>query len=152
MALTIFVFHSKSSLGDTTWVCIDPGHGGTGANKFHNGGDGWGGSWDPEIWIADTTGENQRRLTSNDRYDTAPAWSPDGTTIAWASQISGKGYSDMWLMNSDGTNQRCLISRAKNPDWSPDSQKLIFVAPDNKGKEVIWIINKDGSGRKQITF
>jgi Tol biopolymer transport system component len=72
--------------------------------------------------------------------------------IAWSSQITGRGYPDLWLMNSDGTDQKCIVCRAKNPDWSPDSQKIIFVAPDSQGKEVIWIINKDGSERKQITF
>ena len=110
------------------------------------------GDWDPEIWEADSAGRNQRRLTSDERYDTAPTWSPDEALIAWASLVTGKGYPDVWIMNSDGTDQKCLVCRAKNPDWSPDSQKLIFVAPDSKGKEVIWIIEKDGSERKQLTF
>jgi Tol biopolymer transport system component len=111
-----------------------------------------GGDWDPEIWTADSAGRNQRRLTSNERYDRAPTWSPDEALIAWCSSALGNGYPDIWLMNTDGTDQKCFIRRAKNPDWSPDSQKLIFVAPDGKGKEVIWIINKDGSDKKQLTF
>ncbi len=105
-----------------------------------------------EVFVMDSTGNNEAILTTNDKQDTAPASSPDGTMIAWASKILGNGYPDIWLMNSDGTDQRCLVSRAKNPDWSPDSQKLIFAAPDNKGKEVIWIIEKDGSGLRQLTF
>ena len=44
IALIMFAFVSKKSLGDTTWVCIDAGHGGPGANKFYNGGDGYGGA------------------------------------------------------------------------------------------------------------
>jgi Tol biopolymer transport system component len=105
-----------------------------------------------EIFIMDSTGTSEVRLTNNNRQDTAPAWSPDGSLIAWASQVSGKTYPDLWLMNTDGTDQRYFLSRAKNPDWSPDSQKLVFVAPDSQGKEVIWMINKDGSDRRQITF
>lgn len=110
-----------------------------------------GGGGGPEIWTADSTGGDERRLTFNQRYDTAPAWSPDGTMIAWSSQVTGRGYPDLWLMNSDGTDQKCIVCRAKNPDWLLDSQKIIFVAPDSQGKEVIWIINKDGSGLQQLT-
>jgi Tol biopolymer transport system component len=105
-----------------------------------------------EIFEMDSIGNNEGRLTSNDKQDTAPASSPEGTMIAWCSSALGNGYPDIWLMNTDGTDQKCFIRRAKNPDWSPDSQKLIFVAPDGKGKEVIWIINKDGSDKKQLTF
>jgi Tol biopolymer transport system component len=56
-------------------------------------------------------------------------------------------------MKIDGS-QKYFLTLGSEPDWSPDSKKIVFAAPENglKGKEVIWVINIDGTGRKQITF
>jgi N-acetylmuramoyl-L-alanine amidase len=49
----IFIFVVPDSFGQYTQVvCIDPGHGGQGADKFHNGGDGYGGAG-PVLGIAE---------------------------------------------------------------------------------------------------
>ena len=54
-----------------------------------------------------------------------PAWSPDGTQIAYAQQYGGP----LHLMNADGTNQRVLTpSRSYGETlaaWSPDSKWII---------------------------
>lgn len=101
-----------------------------------------------QIWITDTIGINNVQLTSNgsivNRY---PAWSPNNSLIAWTTDKS------IWLMDTDGKNQRELINDYSSyPSWSPDSKKIAFQKQNvQKNKIVIWTINIDGSGLKQIT-
>src|SRR5689334_19079267 len=47
----------------------------------------------PEIYVMNADGSGQTRLTNNPRGDEFPAWSPDGTKIAFAS-VSDRGDSD----------------------------------------------------------
>lgn len=79
--------------------------------------------------------------------------SPDGKTIAYTittySMDLNKGNSDIWLMNSDGTNARALKSSEKNesqPRFSPDGKKIAYSFDKQ-----IWTINTDGSGDKKLT-
>ena len=67
-------------------------------------------------------GSGQRRLARN---GSAPAWSPDGRTIAF---FSG---SKIYLMNADGSEHRPLTRAAgggqRSLAWSPDGRKLAFL-------------------------
>ncbi len=105
-----------------------------------------------QIWKADTAGLTKIQLTSNDfvtnRY---PAWSPDGLKIVWSVTAPDIYYSDIWIMNSDGTEQRRLTTGAY-PSWSPDSKKLVFMKPlPDKSKGVLWIIDLQSMQIKQLT-
>ena len=81
----------------------------------------WDASWSPdgshiaftssrdrnwEIYVMDTDGSNQQRLTNDPAYDSAPSWSPDGSRIAFMS--SGEGNWDIHVMDTDGSNQQRL--------------------------------------------
>ncbi|KPK90309.1 hypothetical protein AMJ80_08585 [bacterium SM23_31] len=62
------------------------------------------------IWTMNIDGADKRRLTNGDQ----PAWSPDGTKIAfmWYSQAGGLGT--IWVMNSNGENTRQLTFLPQN--------------------------------------
>ena len=49
-------------------------------------------------------GSEQRNLSHNPTSDYSPAWSPDGTTIAFASDRDGD-LNEIYLMDADGSNQ-----------------------------------------------
>jgi len=77
-----------------------------------------------ELYIADVDGSNVIRLTDNDVYDAEVSVSPDGKRIVFTRQIDG--MLDVWMMNSDGTNEHQLT-------FTPDFQEgAPFFLPDNK--------------------
>ena len=103
---------------------------------------------------ANADGSNPVRLTNNPAYDGDPAWSPDGTKIAFDSARTG--HFEIYVMNADGSHLVRLThdSRADgNPAWSPDGKKIAFVASDD-AKFVghrIYVMDADGSHQLQLT-
>lgn len=75
------------------------------------------------------------RLTSSNRMDTFPHYSPDGRKIAFDS--TRYGGSDIFVMNEDGSAVFQLTSfgreRARCPSWSPDGKQIAFTAGAVKG-------------------
>jgi TolB protein len=67
---------------------------------------------------------------------------PDGTSLH---------YSDIVVMNVDGSRQRLLTRRAfySDPVWSPDGNKVAFVRSRGNNTEV-YVANADGSGRRRL--
>jgi Tol biopolymer transport system component len=80
-----------------------------------------------EIFVINADGSNLVRLTNRDGFDDDPAWSPDGTKIAFSS--SGFGKWNIFLMNSDGTNIERVTDHYGldgSPEWSPDGKEIVF--------------------------
>lgn len=89
------------------------------------------------IWVMDADGSKPRQLTS-DALDVEPAFSPDGTRIAFG-RITGDSpegqLEAIYVINSDGTGLREVVAaRAglEHADWSPDGRSITFnIAPVN---------------------
>jgi Tol biopolymer transport system component len=62
-----------------------------------------------DICVANRDGSGLTRLTTHGGSDDNPAWSRDGTQIAFRSTRAPHGQSQIWIMNADGSNQRNLM-------------------------------------------
>ena len=49
------------------------------------------------------------------------------------------------------TNEKTLGRSNEYPTWSPDSQRIAFISYGSEGNFEIWVINADGTCRKQLT-
>lgn len=71
-----------------------------------------------------------------------PAWSPDGTRIAY---VRG---GDIWVMNANGGNQTNItnspgVQQAERaPDWSPEGSRIVYQKAG-----AVWVMNADGKGQ-----
>ncbi|HEX6849616.1 MAG TPA: DPP IV N-terminal domain-containing protein [Chitinophagaceae bacterium] len=75
-----------------------------------------------EIYSCNADGSNVTRLTNDAAVDGDPAWSPDGTLIAFIRN------SNLYIMNADGSDpeQKTFTNLASNPAWSPDGTRIAF--------------------------
>jgi dipeptidyl aminopeptidase/acylaminoacyl peptidase len=102
-----------------------------------------GGNLNTEIFVMDADGSNPVNISNNSGQDTAPAWSPDGTRIAFGRD------SDIWVMDADGGNQTNLTNSPTtevDPIWSPDGTRIAFGRGPDGG---LYVMNSDGS---DVTF
>ena len=101
------------------------------------------------IFTMNTDGSDVKQITDNQYFNFDPAWSPDGTRIAFDT-IRNNGDSEIYLMNADGSNQAGFSPPAFGIDaaWSPDGRKIAYWQ-DYVG--IIYVMDADGSNRKQLT-
>ncbi len=102
-----------------------------------------------EVYAMNADGSYQTRLTNNGWQELSPAWSPDGTKIAFVRLDSN--YR-IYVMNADGSNQTQLTNYALGdyvPAWSPDSTKIAFG--HGSGNSAVYVMNADGSNQTQLT-
>jgi Tol biopolymer transport system component len=109
---------------------------------------------DGGIYRRDPNGTLKQLTTSpNDQF---PAWSRDGTQIAFVRYPADlrERYCPLFVMNSDGTGLRRVgevktdCSRA---GWGPGDRQLVFGgAPPGGNNATLWVVNVDGSGLRLL--
>ncbi len=81
-----------------------------------------------QLWLADLHRAEPRQLLMNPGGNIEPAWSPDGSHIAWASDRSG--HFEIWTVRPDGTGLRQVTSGTDaktHPAWFPGSERMLVT-------------------------
>ncbi len=101
-----------------------------------------------EIWIIDSSGKNERFITSG----LLPAWSPDGKQLA-ITRPQVNGQRQIWIIGADGKGERQLTSEGLNhcPAFSPEGDRIAYWSGDARGFGQVWIMNSDGTQKRPLT-
>ena len=105
--------------------------------------------------------DSSHRLTAMDEFQiqtpTDPQISPDGKKIVYvrrfADSATDRRYSNLWIINADGSDHRPLTTGNRNdasPRWSPDGGRIAYLS-DADGKQQIYVRWMDTGQTARIT-
>ncbi len=92
------------------------------------------------LWLVGVAGGIPRRLTTAPAGDSSPAWSPDGTRLAFVSKRGEDETAALYVMRTDGGEPEKILElpySVSSPQWLPDGQGVIVatsVIPALAGK------------------
>lgn len=116
-----------------------------------------------EIFIMKIEDGVYKRLTYNNLPDNSPCWSNDGKKIYfsrrtdWSIKVDSKYFeSDIFVMDSDGKNQKNLTNSPNTDDLtpkvSPDGKLVAYISEEMERDKYteIWVMNNDGTNKRKI--
>ncbi|MBI1257310.1 MAG: hypothetical protein GC204_07555 [Chloroflexi bacterium] len=104
----------------------------------------------PDLVLLDVDHDLTHTLTRDNAYNVAPAWSPDGQWIAFASDREGR--RSIYLMDAIGGNLRRLTDNNgfySLPRWSTSGDRLLFSAL-NENPPATYSVKLDGSDMQRL--
>jgi Tol biopolymer transport system component len=119
----------------------------------------------PRVWVMNADGTNQHQVTAAKPHpdvgfierDRIPAWSPDGTKLAFVREGSPFVDTGILTMNVDGSDPHVLVAspqpfRIDGFAWSPDGTRFAYSFDyiGQSGSHIV-VANADGSGRFELT-
>ena len=102
--------------------------------------------------VADSDGYGEQTLLALNEPIMSPAWSPDGSQLAYVS--FERGHAAVFVQSLT-TRQRSVLADFPGsnsaPAWSPDGRQLALVL-SQEGSSQLYIVRSDGSDLRRITF
>ena len=101
-------------------------------------------SW---LWVMNTDGTGSHTIVQESGYDMPrPTWAPDGNLILFSTS------STTYVVDPNGTEPQKILDDATASVWSPDGQRLAYVALDQNGRSVgLGVARADGSDPHTVT-
>ncbi|GHC07097.1 alpha/beta hydrolase family protein [Thermomonas carbonis] len=109
------------------------------------------------LWLTDVASATSRRLTAGTGSDTAPAWSPDGSRIAFVGKRGEDEMAALYVIAVGGGEAEKLVELPYGvavPAWLPDGKGIVFatqVIPELSGslaKADLAAMKKEAKRRK----
>lgn len=173
MPLNPIVFSAPDTRGHYQIYSVNPD--GTNKRQHTTQGNNVTPSWTPNkksvLYASDRSGSREIYFLNADGYEGSmlktgvvghkltPTMSHDLSKIAFAAEIYRTSPPEIWVVRSDGTDARRLTDTpkaAKGPTWSlfprfSQDDRTILYASTFGGSSQIWIMNVDGSNKRQLT-
>ena len=107
-------------------------------------------AFNSELYVMNANGRQETRITTFPYVDKHPAWSPDGTRIAFfRGNCAYNCTSHIFTVDPSGNGLVALTAganaRDRLPDWSPDGSRIVF---NREGQ--FWFMNADGSSKSTL--
>lgn len=103
------------------------------------------------LQVADADGYNAQSIIEYTEPIISPAWSPDGSQLAY---VSFENKKPIVYVQKLATRERRAVASFKGsnsaPAWSPDGKKLAVVLTGQGGSQ-IFLVNADGSGLQRLS-
>jgi serine/threonine protein kinase/Tol biopolymer transport system component len=103
------------------------------------------------LWRVLISGDSPERVELAGTPAVYPAISRTGDKLAFISQ--GSGDSDLWILKTGAPPESFLSSTFSDssPQWSPDSQRIVFDSDRSGNGTQIWVGNRDGTNTIPLT-
>jgi TolB protein len=110
-----------------------------------------------DIYVMNKDGSGLTQLTTDPAFESGPAWSPDGTRLAFGRWVGPNDF-EIFVVNLDGSGLQQLTDdpalSSGSPSWSPDGSKIVFWQTDIPGSmhgvDLLSVMEANGSDVTRI--